>query len=94
MEKFKPLTEEESKEVSPIVTQIYDIISKKVVNEMKPCDKNNPTYLGDIKFYFMTNGHDSYLVWDKHVNEWDEKRIKEDILALEQYIARLRGLIE
>lgn len=94
MEKFKQLSEEESKNVSAITTKVYDIISKKVMNEMKPCNKNNPTYLGGVKFFFMENENGAFLVWDKNVDEWDENKIMEDINNLEHYINKLRGLVD
>lgn len=94
MENFKALTEEESKQVSPIISKIYDAISKKVVNEMKPCNKNNPTNFGGVNFFFSERPDKTYLVWDKHSDEWDEKAIMEDINNLEYYIAKLRGLID
>jgi hypothetical protein len=94
MEKFKPLTEDESKDLSPMITKIYDIISKKVMNEMKPCDKNNPTYLGGVKFFFAYKDNEPYLMWDTHANEWDETKIMEDIEKIEYDIMRMRGLID
>jgi len=90
---FKTLTEKESKVASAIKLKIYDAIVKKQMNEMIPCDKNNPANYGEVNF-FLVNGEDgSYIVWDKHSKEWDEKAIMHDIYEQEYYIARRRALI-
>lgn len=93
MSNFKKLTEEESKKVSAIKPKIYDAMAQKQMNEMQPCNKNNPATYGGVNFFFSHSEDGSYVVWDKHVNEWDEKAIMRDINEQEYYIARLRGLV-
>lgn len=94
MEKFKALTEEESKQLSGMTAKIYDALSKKAMYEMKRVDRNNPAFFGGVKFFFMESEKGPYLVWDTHVSEWNETKIKEDIDILEYQIAKSKGLID
>jgi gentisate 1,2-dioxygenase len=94
MEKFKPLSEEESKNASPITSKVYDALSKKAMHEMRRVDRSNPAFFGGVKFFFMETENGPYLVWDTHVNDWNETKIKEDIDALEYQIAKSKGLID
>jgi len=93
MKKLKPLSEEESKELSPLTTKIVDALFQKSMCEMRQVNKNNPVYLGGVKFYFMESENGPHLVWDTHISEWNEKEIKEDIDNIEYQIAKERGLI-
>jgi len=94
MSTFKTLTEEESKKVSAIKPKIYEAVAAKQMNEMVPCDKNNPANYGGVNFFFYHDSNGSYIMWDKHVNEWNEKAIMRDIYEQEHYIAKLKGLVD
>ena len=94
MKTFKKVSEEESKKTSAIKEKIYDAMSKKAINEMVACDKNNPANYGGVNFFFGHEGDQPYLIWDKPVEEWDEKAIMRDIDAQEYYIAKLRGFVD
>lgn len=91
---FKKLSTEESKEMSALKEKIYDAMSKKAINEMVACDKNNPARYGGVSFFFSSSSDGSYLVWDTPVNEWNETEIMKDIDEQERYVARLRGFVE
>ena len=95
MANIKPLTKEQSEELSPITDAVVNALTKKAMYEMRQCNRDNPTTLGGVTFYFdQTSPKGPYLVWNKHPREWNETLIKEDVDNLEHHFLKLRGLVE